>query len=87
MSKLLSNIPVYDGSRFSWTNGVGFAEASTLADRAPFVRLYSDSHLAGFYVRSHKTQVEKLFVLESCDWTGSWIFKSTDGFEIRVVND
>ncbi len=97
MSKLLSNIPVYDGSLFSWTRGVGFTEASTLSGALPFTKLYNDSHVVGFYVRSPKTRVEKLFVVEGVDWSSpggadgdelaAWVLKSTDGFEIRVLND
>ena len=83
-------LPTHDGRRFQWDGGVGYAEASDLTPQF-FGRVYSDAADAGFYVRSHKTGVKKLFIAAGARRISgdvvSWLFKSPDGFVVEIFND
>ena len=86
------NLPVHDGRAFAWEAGTGYAEVSDFPSAGNLAgRVYADSCDVGFYVRSHKTGVRKLFIEEGVRRLDgdviSWIYKSEDGFTIEVFND
>lgn len=57
-------IPEHMGDLFTWHDGVGSTEESTLGSaRQPWKRIWDDSTDVGFIVKSHKTGAKKLFVL------------------------
>jgi hypothetical protein len=94
MTKILSTVPVYDGKLFSWSKSTGTTEASTLSPNLyPWGRLERDALDVGFYVRSHKTGVTKLFVLVDCEVEGtevtSWTLTPADSSDVKitVLND
>lgn len=70
---LLPNVPVYDGSLFTWArvvngpkvlehSGRGMVEASCLRMQ-PWTRLWNDAADVGFQVRSHRTGKVRVFVM------------------------
>ena len=89
------NLPVHDGSLFTWHTGVGAIEVSDLERNEPLHRIYgcvwTDACDMGFKVRSHRTGVEKVFVYQSLveheGETVLWIYRSEDGQVIQVHND
>ncbi len=85
------DIPVHDGSLFTWNKGEGVTEASDL-DHLIFSKIWYDSCDGGFFIKSHRTGIQKLFYLagEEKDPEGdlqAWLFRSEDGVIVRVFND
>jgi hypothetical protein len=87
---------MHKATMFTWTEKVGVVEASTLGPGYA-TRLYAETMFIddiGFGVRG-KT-CEKMFVYDRSKYTGdayegnleviATIFKSSDGFEIHVLN-
>lgn len=94
MPNVLSNVPVYNGSLFTWRKSEGYADVSDFDTQVsyPFAPLYVDGVDKGFQVCSPKTGDVKTFSLvhvytDSEDDVTHWIFKSSDGFTITVFND
>lgn len=90
------NIPVHNGSKFTWTEKLGVIEASDFGKVKYTGRIWQDACDAGFYVRSHKTGVMKLFTYAGAivpnggsfpaDCLG-YAYTSEDGFRVDVLND
>lgn len=85
-------LPIHSGKRFTWTGNVGVTEASVLG-RNHTGRVWPDSCDTGFIVRSHKTGTDKVFVYHgalsrSQDVSDVYahVYRSRDGFEVRVLN-
>jgi hypothetical protein len=55
------NLPVHDGSKFTWHNGHGSIERSDFNGRQLMSRVYDDACDEGFYIVSHKTGKKVLF--------------------------
>lgn len=97
MKNTLPNVPVYEGSLFTWSRGTGITEASEL-DRGSlwglFTPLFADATDMGCYVRSHRTGAKKLFTItgpihsvnDPREIVG-WTLRSSDGVVINVFND
>ena len=84
-------MPVYSGEMFTWSNGIGVIERSSLPT-AFATRLYDDACDVGFRVQSHRTGKEKLFTFSRYEWAGRVdgerveVWCSGD-IEIHVLND
>lgn len=89
MATTLRDVPVHDGSKFFWHQGVGSCDASDLGRVS--ARLYADSTDVGFIVRSHRTGRTKAFTLarvtKDSDEVLSWAYEAADGTKIVVYND
>ena len=83
-------VPVYDGRLFAWEGKLGTCEMSSIPDFR-VAQVSNDSLDEGFYVRSSKTGVSKLFVFDRPRrMHGDVIslqFKSADGISIEIFND
>lgn len=55
------NIPVHEGSKFTWTGSTGAVEASDLPNMYE-ARVWPDACDVGFLIRSHRTGELRLFV-------------------------
>lgn len=94
MANTLHSLPVHDGSKFSWHDGVGTCNVSDLDIIARVAgRVYADSCDVGFKVRSHRTGAEVLFLYEDAlrDDDGdaiAFIYISCDGrWRVKIYND
>ena len=86
MDKPISSCPSYDYSRFTWSHGLGVADASDLgipAGAEPGDRVWSDSCDVGFIVRGERD--EKVFTLRSAGDGAKWIFMSEDRKHTIIV--
>jgi hypothetical protein len=97
-TKLYEGIPVHNGSLFTWHGKVGVCDLSDLNilnNDCLFRKISRDPSDYGFYVRSPRTGVMKLFVLktyrtfESSDWDDAMYDFVCDegGFMIKIFND
>ncbi len=88
--KTLRDVPVHDGKKFYWCQGIGSADTS---DLYPVVsrRVYADACDIGFYVRSHRTGHVVLFTHTKTTKRGdeviSWTYQSAAGVRIVIYND
>jgi len=64
-------VPVHCGSIFTWERTHGVTSVSTIIGKID-ARIWSDSSDEGFIVKSHRTGVNVLFVLEE-------VLRETDG--------
>ncbi len=87
----LRGVPVHDGNKFHWYDGIGSADTS---DLYPVVsrRLYADACDVGFYVKSHRTGHVVLFTYVKTnkaygDDITSWTYESAAGVRIVIYND
>ena len=93
MPKVLSSVPSYPFTRFSWKGKHGSAEASDLglpAGAEPGSRVYADSADVGFVVRGESSDKLFLHVATELDRereAKQWGFESSDGFTVTVYND
>lgn len=87
--------PIYSGSLVKWEGNQGITDCTTLKvdkDKLPFSHLYDDNSLLGLRVKSHKTGVEKKFILvrvERNDYDHvAWLLESIDKrYRITIFND
>jgi hypothetical protein len=88
-------LPTHPSQLFSWQGRCGYADMSDLQFiRGRVAGRCTDAPGVtelGFYVRSHKTGAEKLFVEAGARVMEgdvvSWLYKTTDGFTIEIFND
>lgn len=60
------NLPTLDGSRFLWSNLKGTAFVSDVANaKQLFGRVWNDACDVGFFIRSHRTCRNELFILSN----------------------
>lgn len=90
MQRTSSKVPTHDGRLFAWSGNVGSAEISDFKVQ-PAALLREDSLDEGFYVRSHRTGVTKLFRASGTRRIAgdvvSWLYTSPDGFVVEIFND
>jgi len=83
-------VPVHDGKVFTWHEGAGCADASDLG-RGYSARVWNDAADVGFFVKSHRTGAQKLFVYAGAlSHTGDvygFQYVAEDGTKITVHND
>ena len=84
----LSGLPVVCGSKFDWCGVTGWTNYRLLGPsfEPQYVGYTSD---VGFYVKSHRTGVVKLFIYDSSmhDEDGNWdgtVWVSAEGFRIEI---
>ena len=86
------DIPVHDGSKFTWTGKTGVIDESDFGKAKYTGQVWKDACDAGFYVRSHRTGDMKLFTYaggmrdRDGDWVGH-VYTSEDGLRVDVLND
>ena len=87
-------LPEYDGSKFTWSGGVGTCDASDLGlpvGKEPGTRVWNDSSDVGFMVRGREQTLCFLYDFDRRNPDGSiraWVFLSEDGdFQVEVNND
>ena len=84
-------LPVHDGRHFFWEGKSATGEVSSIGAPSVAGRVWRDSCDVGFYVRSHKTGVKKLFVETAVTRSHgdvlSWTYESDDGLKIEIFND
>lgn len=91
--QVLRNVPIYSGARFTWNGDKGTTFISDLVEKRweVFSGLYDDADDIGFWIRSHRTGVKKLFTLvespkDNEGETISWVLKCDD-LVVVVYND
>lgn len=87
-----SGVPVHRGEKFAWSGDVGTAELSSFGRDIVCDRIYEDALDTGFFVRSDRTGVERLFTLVGADKGPDgeitcWRYDSEAGTRIVVFND
>lgn len=89
----MNNVPTHSSSSVLWSKNHGQVDISALVEQCERFtnRVWPDSCDVGFWMKSHKTGVNVLFLLESQKLKDgeivSWEFTSQDGrFRITVFN-
>ncbi len=62
--KTLKSVPVHAGSMFEWHDHEGVADASDFKNEISG-RVWQDACDVGFWVKSHRTGKERLFLFEA----------------------
>jgi hypothetical protein len=89
MAKTLPNVPVHNGSKFSWCGPNGSAELSDFNPVTLASRLYGDACDVGFYVQGnrHRVLFHEVLVERREGEVVAYHYESEEGFRITVYND